>query len=373
MKPLRVLHVYRSYYPESLGGMEEAIRQLCLATNELGVINTIFTLARQPRPPQLLLPEGVHVREKCWAEIASCNIGGLAAWSSFRRLARENDVIQLHYPWPFGDLLVLGAPRRPTVVTYVSDIVRQKWIEPLYAPLRERLLQRADSIVASSPNYMATSPVLKRYSGKAHYIPHGLGQQAPADPGRVDVWRKRYGEKFFLFIGVLRYYKGLRTLIKAAALGGHPVVIAGDGPEAATLRELAASLGASSVHFTGRVSEEDKRALLQLCQALVLPSHLRSEAFGMTLLEGAEASKALICCDIGSGTTWINQHRETGLVVPPDDSAGLARAMSELAADDALCRALGRTARMRWQRFFAREVVARDYRALYERLVSAER
>ena len=49
MKTLRVLHIYRTYFPETQGGAQKAIRQLCLATQPLGVDNTIFTLAKNLR------------------------------------------------------------------------------------------------------------------------------------------------------------------------------------------------------------------------------------------------------------------------------------------------------------------------------------
>jgi len=76
---LRVLHIYRTYFPETQGGGQEAIRQLSLATNALGIENTIFALARKPTPQTLDLPEGRLVRSRSWLEIASCDIGG---WDS---------------------------------------------------------------------------------------------------------------------------------------------------------------------------------------------------------------------------------------------------------------------------------------------------
>ena len=104
---------------------------------------------------------------------------------------------------------------------------------------------------------------------------------------------------------------------------------------------------------------------------MVFPSHLRSEAFGITLLEGARAAKPLISCEIGTGTTWVNQHDETGLVVPPADAAALAQAMNTLAADDALCARLGQGARARWLQHFTPSVVGTAYRQLYDDLLNA--
>jgi len=370
LKKLRVLHLYRTYFPETQGGMQEAIRQLCLATTPFGVENTVFALAKDPSPKTLALPEGQLVRERSWVEIASCDLGAWAAFSTCRKVANECDIIQVHYPWPFADLLLpfIRQRKQPVVVTYVSDIVRQQGLGQLYAPVMKRLLGGAARIVASSPNYAASSLVLQHYQDKLTCIPHCMGDGAGAEPDRCTSWQQRSGSGFFLFIGVLRYYKGLDFLLQAARTVVTPIVIVGEGPEGARLRQLATSLGLTHVHFLGHVSDEDKEALISLCRAVVFPSHLRSEAFGMTLLEGARAAKPLVCCEIGSGTTWVNLHEQTGLVVPGSNAAELAHALNALAADDALCQRLGHAARQRWQDFFTPGVVGQAYRQLYDAL-----
>ena len=68
----------------------------------------------------------------------------------------------------------LSRVSKPTVVTYHSDIVRQKMLLRLYSPLKQRFLRSVDAIVATSPNYMASSPVLERYRDKTRIITYGL-------------------------------------------------------------------------------------------------------------------------------------------------------------------------------------------------------
>lgn len=374
MNSPRVLHIYRTYFPETQGGLQESIRQLCLATRPLGVDNTIFALARQPEPTVMDLPEGRLIRARSWLEVASCDFGAWAAFRRCRAAADESDIIQIHYPWPFADLLLPFIRRRnqPVVVTYVSDIVRQKGLGQVYAPLRRYLLGTATRIVASSPNYAETSEVLHDYPEKLCCIPHCL-EEAPA-AGTADTllaahWEARLGRDFFLFVGVLRYYKGLDFLIAAASQVKTPIVIIGEGPEGEQLCQAVQRNGLSHVHFLGALPDADKLALYGLCRAVVFPSHLRSEAFGITLLEGARAGKPLICCEIGTGTTWINRADETGLVVSPGDPAALAQAMRTLAADDALCRRLGDGARRRWQAHFSPTAIGSAYRRLYDEVL----
>ncbi len=370
MKKLRVLHLYRTYFPETQGGLQESIRQLCLATSPLNVENTIFVLAHVSEPNCMVLPEGRLIRAKAWLEIASCDIGAWAAFRRCREVADQCDIIQIHYPWPFADLLLLFIRRRnqPVVVTYVSDIVRQQALGLVYAPLRRWLLRCANRIVASSPNYAASSEILQQYSAKLVCIPHCLKEIAPPTEQLVARWEAQLGHNFFLFVGVLRYYKGLDFLLAAASGAKLPIVIVGEGPEGERMRKQAIAMGLNNLYFLGAVPDTDKQALFGLCRGVVFPSHLRSEAFGMTLLEGARAGKPLICCDIGTGTSWINIHGETGLVVPPADSQALAQAMNTLADDDELCRRLGLRARARWQQFFTPEVAGSAYRKLYDEI-----
>ncbi|MEJ2610669.1 MAG: glycosyltransferase, partial [Candidatus Thiodiazotropha sp.] len=82
--------------------------------------------------------------------------------------------------------------------------------------------------------------------------------------------------------------------------------IAGAGPTERELKERVTRLGLNNVHLLGHVDDAEKVALMRLCRAVVFPSHLRSEAFGVTLLEGAIHSKPLISTEIGTGTSYIN-------------------------------------------------------------------
>jgi rhamnosyl/mannosyltransferase len=374
MTKCRVLHLYRTYFPETQGGLQESIRQLCLATTPLGVDNVVFALARNPEPVEMTLPEGRLVRARSWFELASCDFGGLAALQHCRAEADQCDIIQIHYPWPFADMLLpfIRRRRQPLLVTYVSDIVRQNQLGlgQLYTPLRRYLLGTATRVVASSPNYAQSSMVLRDYQQKLTCIPHCLADAQPVDASLCERWQAQLGCNFFLFVGVLRYYKGLDFLLQAAQQVSTPIVIVGDGPEGPRLRSAAKALGLTHVHFLGALDDADKNALMALCRAVVFPSHLRSEAFGITLLEGARQGKPLICCEISTGTTWVNRHNETGLVVPPADAAALAQAMNLVAADDALCQRLGAGARQRWKQHFMPEVVGAAYRQLYDDLLA---
>jgi rhamnosyl/mannosyltransferase len=262
--------------------------------------------------------------------------------------------------------------KKPSLVSYHSDIVKQKTLLKLYSPLMNRFLGSVDRIVASSPNYAASSEVLTRFKDKVEIIPYGLDRATyPApSPSRLADWKQQLGERFFLFVGALRYYKGLDFLLEAAHQTKLPVVIMGGGYEEQQLKAKAAALGLSNVTFLGGLGDEDKNALLALCEAFVFPSHLRSESFGISLLEGAMYGKPMISCEMGSGTTFINIANETGLVVPPRDSNALAAAMNTLWHDRELASRMGAKAAQRYEEVFTAEKMVRSYAALYQEVVN---
>jgi rhamnosyl/mannosyltransferase len=245
----------------------------------------------------------------------------------------------------------------------------------LYRPLQTRFLASMDRIVATSPNYLATSPVLQGFADKVDVIPIGLDRNSYPLPeaARLERWRARLGPRFFLFVGVLRYYKGLNFLLQAARGADYPIVIVGSGPEERALKEQAAGLGLRQVHFLGQLDEADKAALLTLCYALVFPSHLRSEAFGVSLLEGAMYGKPMICCEIGTGTSYINLDGQTGLVVPAGQPAALRAALDALWRDAARAAEMGRRAGQRYREHFTADKMAAGYVGLYEQLACASR
>lgn len=369
---MKVLHVYRTYFPDPPGGLQEAIRQICVSTQAMGVENTVFTLSPQPNPQVIDRPEARVVRCRSWAAPASCDLGSLDAFRTFRELARQADVIHYLFPWPFADVLRLVAPAsKPSVMTYISDIVRQRWLGAVYGPLMWHTLRHMDAIVSNAPAYAAGSPVLSDPSIKARVrqIPLGIDESSYAVAPDEAVFAKlgiNPAEPFVLFVGVLRYYKGLHVLLNACRHVAGRVVVAGAGPEASVLQSQGSALGLKNVVFAGQVADSEKMALLSACRCLVLPSHLRSEAYGMVLVEASMLGKPMVSCEIGTGTSFVNLHDETGFVVPPESPVALAQAMNALLGDGVLAENFGHAARRRYEALFSGPALGKAYAQLYQ-------
>lgn len=362
---LRVLHFFKTFSPEQHGGVENFIRHLCYGTARHGCQNTILSLSKAPVELETNSYRLVQVREDL--NLASTGFS-LSAISTFARLAKQADVVHYHFPWPYMDLVhFMTRTNKPSVLTYHSDIVRQRILLSAYRPLMNLFLGKVNSIVATSPNYIRTSPTLLRFPNKVHAIPIGLEENLypKPNPTAVNNLRNQLGSRYFLFVGVLRYYKGIHILLEALRGTEITMVIAGTGPIEKELKLLASRTGLNNVHFLGAVTEQQKIDLIEGSSAVIFPSHLRSEAFGISLLEGAMLSKPMISTEIGTGTSFVNKSGTTGLVVPPGNSEALKEALIELWSNEEQCLAYGAGARRRFESVFTGDLMARAYYNLY--------
>jgi len=369
---MRILHFFKTSFPDSMGGTEQVINQIARGTSFLGIKTDVLSLTSNPGPATIDIDGYQAHRVRQSFEIASTGFSA-SVFRRFAQLAENADVIHYHYPWPFMDVVHFASRvKKPTVVTYHSDIIRQKHLLRIYRPLQQRFLASVDKIVATSSNYVESSKVLSQYTTKLSVIPIGLDKSTYPEPDRekLNYWRQRFGAKFFLFVGVLRYYKGLHILLEAAQGLDYPIVIVGAGPIEKDLRSQARALSLTNIHFLGYLPDPDKVALLMLCYGVLFPSHLRSEAFGIALLEGAMYGKPMISSEIGTGTTHINIADETGLVIPPSDSFALRQAMRYLWEHPQESAAMGvRAAERYWSHFTAKKMVC-SYADLYKQIIN---
>jgi glycosyltransferase involved in cell wall biosynthesis len=369
---LKVLHFYKTSLPDSHGGVEQFIHQLARGSAQRGVEVDVLSLSSaKPDGTSQFENYTIHRINRDF-EIASTAFS-FKAIAKFASLARLADVVHYHFPWPFADLVHFATSvSKPSLLTYHSDIVRQRKLLRLYRPLMNRFLGDVDRIVATSQNYLESSDVLARFREKTSVIPIGLDPSTYPTPNDTLTarWRERLGDRFFLFVGVLRYYKGLHLLIEANRDLDYPLVIVGAGPVEAELRQHAADAGLKRISFLGALPDVDKVALFNLCYAIVFPSHLRSEAFGISLLEGAMFGKPMISSEISTGTSFINSHQETGLVVAPGDPNALRDAMRYLHDNPTRANEMGRQAYHRYLQHFTSGQMVERYADVYRQITT---
>lgn len=356
---MNILHIYKQY-PPVIGGIENHLKVLAEAQAAQGHRVTVLVTGRS-RTTADTMEGGVRViRAARITEVASTPLS-LALFGQLRSL--KPDITHLQFPYPPGEVAyqLLGSGK--LVISYQSDIVRQKLIGFLYRPLLERVLRRADRILISSSNYADSSKVLQHHREKCRVVPLGIQVETflKEHPEEAEGVRNRYGTPLLLFVGRLCYYKGIPYLLKAMEGLDARLVIAGDGPKSDEWKGVARDLKLQDrVFFLGEVTERQKRALYQACDIFLLPSSERSEAYGLVQLEAMASGRPVISTDLATGTSFVNQHEETGLVVPPRRPGALREAISRLGEDPELRTRLGHQARKRaFEEFTVEKMVSR--------------
>lgn len=244
----------------------------------------------------------------------------------------------------------------------------------LYSPFRKIFLEKTDRIIATSPNYIQTSNVLKHFKHKCTVIPLGTDIErflSDTDLSIVEKIKKENGHTpLILFVGCFRYYKGLHLLLSAMKDIQARLLLIGAGPEELRLRSLAERKHLNDkIHFLGELPDEAVNAYYKACDIFVLPSHLRSEAFGLVQLEAMCCRKPVISTELGTGTSFVNINQETGLTVEPNNVKSLSTAIKYLIDNPEKRIEFGERGFQRMCKMFTAERMVESTLKLYEQVI----
>lgn len=339
---MKILQVYKDVFPEVNGGIERYIHDLS------------FFLSSSGHDVQILVAGGGR------RQIGTLGIEGV--WSPFRLLSNpvapgytrfleqtDADVIHFHLPLPSAVTAMAAVRkkfRKPYVVTYHSDIVRQAFLMPLYGPVLRRFLMGAAGVIATSDNYIRSSAYLKNLRN-CESIPIGVD----LDVFKPDIEVKK---KYYLFVGRFRRYKGIFVLLEAWKQMSNPpsLILAGGGGLIKKARKNI-ELNKLPVSIMSDVSDSELIQLYQGAKALILPSILRSEAYGMVQVEAMACGTPVISSDLPTGVTFINNHNETGLHFATGNSSELISAVEKLEESHDLRKRLSENALLRAHNLFS--------------------
>ena len=362
---MKIVHVYKDYYPV-LGGIENHIRVLAEMQVERGHDVTVL-VANQGNDPGRETLNGVKlIRSLRLVTLASTPLTFTMPWHLWRL---HPDMTHLHFPYPLGEVSqLLMSQSRHCVMTYHSDIVRQKRLLKLYEPLLFGILRRVQRILPTSSNYVQTSPCLAEFSYKC--TPVSLSTDNTRFYPRMDSSPLINDPPVILFMGRHRHYKGVDTLIRAMKSVNAQLVIGGSGPESAVWKWLATEMGVSEkIIFAEDISDRDLPEFYRSGDIFVLPSNSRAEAFGIVLLEAMASGLPCVTTEVGSGTSFVLQDGETGFVVPPSNPEKLAQVLTQLVEEKELRGRLGAAGRKRIEAHFTPSVMADQIEAIYQEVI----
>jgi glycosyltransferase involved in cell wall biosynthesis len=377
MSSLRVCHLSK-YYPPAPGGIETHVRTLARAQAALGVDVRVICVNHGAGPTAVERDGPVEVtRVGRLASAAKLDVcPGLAA--ALRRV--DADVLHLQVPNPTMILALLAArPGAPLVVTYQSDVVRQRLRAAAFR-LAERLAYRhVRAILPTSPTYPPGSRFLRPYADRIEVLPMGIDLAPYLDPSpgvraAAEAIRARHPGPLWLGCGRLIYYKGFLVAIRALTRVAGTLLLVGDGPDRPALEAEARRLGvADRVAFLGAMPYQDVTPYYRAADAFWFPSIARSEAFGLVQVEAMASGCPVINTAIpDSGVPWVSRHDREGLTVPVDDPIALAEASRRLLDEPGLRNRLVVAARDRAVAAFDHRVMAARSLDIYRRVLDGD-
>ncbi len=370
---MRVLEINK-FFPPHIGGIERVVKDIAVGVSKYVDVAVLVCASEK----------SVDIRAE--GSYALVEAPTLWVWLSMPvslkfplylcKMTKGADVLHFHLPFPLGVisyLLLCKKKKHKVVVSWYSDIVRQKLFLAVYRWFLLLLLKKADVVIVPAPSVINSSSFLPRFREKCVVVPIGIDVNrfliSDGERPIVDSIREKYGERIVLFVGRLVYYKGVDVLIRAMQQIDATLLIIGDGPLKEQYKRLADSLGIRDrIHFLSDVKDDRLVYFYHACDVFVLPSVEKSEAYGIVQLEAMACGKPVVSTDLPTGVTFINKNGVTGVVVPVGDVSALAEAVSMLLENPELRRVYGENGRKRVREEFSVDVMNRRILEVYEKV-----
>lgn len=377
-KRIKVLQMNK-HYPPHIGGVEKVVKDIAEGLCQQRFRVRVLVCHDAPGPTTVSREGGVAVvRARSFGRVMSLPVSPqylLLMW----RLWRWCDIVHWHAPFPYGDLAVQWLPwaKRNTplaVVTWHSDIVRQRFARPWVNRIQRLALSKTDVIVPTSPLLGEYSSMLSPFRDRQVPVPIGIDLHSlvDVDVDRETDWRRKtcLPPRFALFVGRLCYYKGLNVMIEAACKARVPLVVVGRGELYDYLVTEVARRGLEDIItiISKPVNDVELAFFYRSCDFLVFPSTYPSEAFGIVQVEAMAFGKPVINTRLRTGVPFVSIDGETGITVPPSDADALAAAMVLMWSDHGLRLRFGSKARARAFALFDKSEMIHAYETLYLRL-----
>jgi phosphatidylinositol alpha-mannosyltransferase len=343
------------------GGVQEQVVGLGRTLRGIGVDARILAPCDGPPPDASVIPLGKSIPAASNGSMAPIAPDPSCALRTIRVLRDEKfDLLHLHEPLvPGPTVTALIFTDAPMVGTF-----HRAGRSAVYGAVRPIAKWAADKLqLRCAVSDDALSTAAEALGGRYELVFNGIdvARFAKADPWPTD-------GPTVLFVGRHEPRKGLTVLLDAMARLGPEVRlwVAGDGPQTPRLREKTAS--DARIEWLGRISDQEKVSRLRGADVLCAPS-LHGESFGIVLLEAMAASTPVVATDL-PGYRHVSRPGREALLVPPNDVAALAGALTKVLAGGPLVERLVAEGDCR-AAHFSMEHLADRYLEMYERLLRA--
>jgi len=371
---IRVCHLAK-YYAPFRGGIETHVQAIARAQNASGLDVTVACinhlddrnqdvwcdrLARTSR--QSATDGGVRL-EKFGKFGTLARFDFCTGLLGFLRNAPANfDILHLHVPNPtFSIAVAASKPSLPLVVTYHSDIVKQRFIRQPFRIVEKIVFNRVSQFIAATAAYANSSEVLRSRLNQTTVIPFGLNLDPYTNPSpsalrfRDQLLQRSGGLPLWLCVGRFVYYKGFEHAIRALPQCRGRLILVGSGELKTSLVSLAVELGvADRIEWLEKLSDDELVGAYHAATAFWFPSIVRSEAFGLVQIEAMASGCPVINTRIpGSGVAEVSLDNVSGITVAPASANELAAAANRLDTQPELLARLSKGAAQRASEHFS--------------------
>lgn len=367
---MKILQLVK-YYDPCQGGMENVVKNIVegIITYSNNINFTVYSNSHKQNFVKNIVNKN---RETIIKEITPLHLKSQPLnlrYPSLKKLIKEHDIIHHHYPFPTMEFTLLRYLKlmvnKKLIITWHANInnSRWSWIQCIYNPIINKLLERADVIVCTSPQLLEESNLLQKYKEKVQIIPLSF------NPRYSSVISKAYpnSRNFeLLFVGKLRKYKGVEYLINAIEKLDVKLNVVGNGEEIENLKSLV-NLNNLSNKVTFIIDADDKQLLVlyKKCDLFVLPSINEAEAFGIVQLEALANGLPVINTNLRSGVPYVSLNNFSGITVDPKNSNQLKVAIEKIITNKNLYELYSSNALERAKEFSI-EKMSQSYIKIYE-------
>lgn len=362
---MRILHIPNYYFPH-IGGIEQTARDIVNSlqdNNEQRVI--CFNSGSKNAIDEV---DGIKII-RCGSNI---KVSSQALSVSYNRRLKKQfkefkpELVIFHYPNPFVAHYLIKRLKKnlgcKLIIWWHLDITKQKILGKFFKRQTQRLLDRADKVISTSPNYIQGSPFLAEFKQKCAVIPSCINENrleiTKEIEEKADEVRKiNEGKTICFAVGRHVEYKGYKYLIEASKKldDSFKIFIGGEGKLTKSLKSLAEK--DKKIEFLGKLSDNDVKAYMLACDIYCFPSITKNEAFGLALAEAMYFGKPSVTFTIeGSGVNFVSLKGVTGIEVENSNSDKYAEALKYLAMHPEICRQFGKEARNRVRLLFSESV-----------------
>lgn len=368
---MKILLLNKLYYPW-IGGVETVVRQLAENISKKKSFEVeVLAVAESKTADGKKVINGVSVVKTPLNMFYGSQPISFALIRALK--SSSADVIHMHFPDIWGSIAyLLARPSGKLVVTYHSDIIRQKLLRIILWPLIMYFLAKAERIVTTSPKLLSSSMVLKFFKQKTSVIPLALEEtKYVLEPKSLQKIKNKYGRNFILAVGRFVGYKGYEYLLKAMKYVDpkNKLIIIGEGKLEKKYRRIIAENNLQDrVTILKSIPFTELKAFYALCSIFVLPSVSNNEAFGLVQLEAMFFNKPVVSTDLPTGVSWVNKDKRTGLICRKKDPWDLAEKINRLSSDDRLYRKCSGNNKEYVKKMFSLGIMIESYSKLYNQL-----